>query len=64
MQVRALFVSESQGSRPHNNGVNNPPPEITEKYTIKKELGKGAYGTVYLAVDNDTEKEYFSSQLK
>ena len=31
---------------------------ITEKYTIKKELGKGAYGTVYLAVDNETEEEY------
>ena len=30
---------------------------ITEKYTIKKELGKGAYGTVYLAVDNETEEE-------
>ena len=37
--------------------VVNTPPVITEKYTIKKELGKGAYGTVYLAVDNETEEE-------
>ena len=27
------------------------PHEINTRYVIKKELGKGAYGTVYLAVD-------------
>ena len=27
------------------------PHEINTRYIIKKELGKGAYGTVYLAVD-------------
>ena len=30
------------------------PPEINRRYAIKKEIGKGAYGTVYLAVDQQT----------
>ena len=30
--------------------VPNIPQEIGSNYIIKKELGKGAYGTVYLAV--------------
>ncbi|KAK8801135.1 hypothetical protein WA158_001905 [Blastocystis sp. Blastoise] len=34
-------------------GINSPetPPEIGTRYIIRKELGKGAYGTVYLADD-------------
>ncbi|CBK22502.2 uncharacterized protein [Blastocystis hominis] len=56
--ISFLFIDcTMQGSRPRNNSASNPPPEITEKYTIKKELGKGAYGTVYLAVENETKKE-------
>ena len=34
------------------------PPEINERYVIKKEIGKGAYGTVYLAVDQQTGQKY------
>ena len=30
------------------------PPEINRRYIIKKELGTGAYGTVFLAVDQQT----------
>lgn len=33
------------------------PREIETRYRIKKELGKGAYGTVYLAVDEHTGEE-------
>ena len=34
------------------------PHDINTRYLIKKELGKGAYGTVYLAVDRRTGEEY------
>ena len=34
------------------------PHEINTRYLIKKELGKGAYGTVYLAVDRTTGEQY------
>ncbi|KAK8804356.1 hypothetical protein WA588_004571 [Blastocystis sp. NMH] len=33
------------------------PHEINTRYLIKKELGKGAYGTVYLAVDRKTGEQ-------
>ena len=33
------------------------PHEINTRYIIKKELGKGAYGTVYLAVDRSTGEQ-------
>ena len=33
-------------------------PSIDSRYVIKKELGKGAYGTVYLAVDKETREEW------
>ena len=33
------------------------PPNINSRYIIKKELGKGAYGNVYLAVDKETREE-------
>ena len=38
--------------------VPNIPQEIGSNYTIKKGLGKGAYGTVYLAVSRQTGEEY------
>ena len=38
--------------------VPNIPQEIGSNYIIKKELGKGAYGTVYLAVSRKTGEEY------
>ena len=38
--------------------VPNIPQEIGSNYIIKKELGKGAYGTVYLAVSRQTGEEY------
>ena len=31
--------------------------EINTRYLIKKELGKGAYGTVYLAMDRQTGEQ-------
>ncbi|KAK8797418.1 hypothetical protein WA158_004626 [Blastocystis sp. Blastoise] len=31
------------------------PPEINSRYIIKKEIGKGAYGTVFLASDKETQ---------
>lgn len=34
------------------------PHEINTRYIIKKELGKGAYGTVYLAVDRTNGQQY------
>ena len=39
--------------------VRNPdiPYEINTRYLIKKELGKGAYGTVYLAMDRITGEQ-------
>ena len=37
--------------------VPNIPQEIGSNYIIKKELGKGAYGTVYLAVSRKTGEE-------
>ncbi|OAO18066.1 mitogen-activated protein kinase [Blastocystis sp. ATCC 50177/Nand II] len=33
------------------------PAQITAKYTIKKELGKGAYGVVYLAENKETKEQ-------
>ena len=33
------------------------PIEINTRYLIKKEIGKGAYGTVYLAVDRITGEQ-------
>ena len=33
------------------------PYEINTRYLIKKELGKGAYGTVYLAMDRQTGEQ-------
>jgi len=33
------------------------PPEVNTRYVIKKELGKGAYGTVYLAVDRTSGEQ-------
>lgn len=47
--VRVLFVP-------------NIPQQISSKYILKNELGKGAYGTVYLGVDRFTgeELEFFS----
>ena len=33
------------------------PHEINTRYLIKKELGKGAYGTVYLAVDRTSGEQ-------
>lgn len=38
--------------------IPNIPPQINSRYIIKKELGKGAYGTVYFAVDRVTGEEY------
>ena len=35
------------------------PIEINTRYLIKKEIGKSAYGTVYLAIDKQTGEEYF-----
>jgi len=32
------------------------PPQITQKYKITKKLGKGAYGTVFNAIDKKTKK--------
>ena len=42
--------------------VPNIPQQISSKYILKNELGKGAYGTVYLGVDRFTgeELEFFS----
>ena len=37
--------------------VPNIPQQISSKYILKNELGKGAYGTVYLAVDRFTGEE-------
>ena len=34
------------------------PIENNTRYLIKKEIGKGAYGTVYLAIDRQTGEEY------
>lgn len=34
------------------------PSEVNTRYVIKKELGKGAYGTVYLAVDRTSGEQY------
>ena len=35
----------------------NVPLQISKRYILKKELGKGAYGTVYFAVDKRTGEE-------
>ena len=40
-----------------NNYSRTIPSEINTRYLIKKELGKGAYGTVYLAVDRSTGEQ-------
>ena len=37
--------------------VPNIPQEISSRYILKNELGKGAYGTVYLAIDKETGEE-------
>ena len=42
----------------------NIPPQISSRYIIKKELGKGAYGTVYFAVDKKTGEEYALSRAR
>lgn len=34
------------------------PAEVNTRYVIKKELGKGAYGTVYLAVDRISGEQF------
>ena len=39
-------------------GNEDTPEEIHSQYTIIKELGRGAYGTVYLAEDRKTQEKY------
>ena len=34
------------------------PPEINRRYAIKKKIGEGSYGTVFLAVDQQTGEKY------
>lgn len=58
MEVKiAIFVIYVQNASYED--LRNPaiPHEINTRYLIKKELGKGAYGTVYLAVDRTSGEQ-------
>ena len=39
-------------------GNEDTPEAIHSRYTIIKEIGHGAYGTVYLAEDRKTQEKY------
>ena len=58
MEVNTIVFETYMQSASYED-LRNPaiPHEINTRYLIKKELGKGAYGTVYLAVDRTSGEQ-------
>lgn len=52
-----MYYAKIQGNGQEGLYVPNVPLQISKRYLLKKELGKGAYGTVYFAIDKRTGEE-------